>query len=153
MAYIADLSPIPYEREFQVWGTLSIGWLSRHVPYPKGSTLANFQDRLFVFCLNPVLRTRGFHTCEFCSSPAPFLTYVKHRDREIGLGAAEIRVIYRNRVYAAPDLIYHYVVEHQYCPPEEFIEAVLQGPLPGSTEYNLFLENWHKVYNWGSAGL
>jgi len=38
-------------------------------------------------------------------------------------------------VYAAPDLIYHYVVEHHYCPPDEFIQAVLEGPLPGSLEY------------------
>ncbi len=35
----------------------------------------------------------------------------------------------------APTLIYHYVVDHQYCPPEEFIEAVLTGPVPGSPQH------------------
>ena len=40
-------------------------------------------------------------------------------------GSAEIRVRGANRVYAAPELVYHYVVAHQYKPPREFIEAVL----------------------------
>ena len=29
------------------------------------------------------------------------------------------------RVYAAPTLIWHYVTEHGYRPPDEFIDAVL----------------------------
>ena len=37
--------------------------------------------------------------------------------------------------YAAPNLIYHYVVDHQYLPPDAFVRAVLDGPLPGSPEY------------------
>ncbi len=40
-------------------------------------------------------------------------------------------------VYAAPDLIYHYVVAHHYRPPDEFIQAVMETPLPGSQEYEV----------------
>jgi len=145
--YLPDLSPYPHDKEYQVWGTLSVGWLTKEVPYLQCQTSEDFKDRLFEFCLKPVLRERGFHRCEFCSSPPPFLTYVKRGDREVGLGSAQIRVIYQNRVYAAPDLIYHYITEHRYCPPEEFVEAVLKGPSPDSPEYKAFIENWQKVYD------
>ena len=30
-------------------------------------------------------------------------------------------------IYAAPDLIYHYVKEHRYLPPTDFINAVLSA--------------------------
>ena len=40
-----------------------------------------------------------------------------------------------NRIYAAPNLIYHYVAVHHYSPPEEFVEAVLHGPNPPSEQY------------------
>lgn len=46
------------------------------------------------------------------------------------LGSAEIRVKAKDgRIYAAPNLIYHYVAEHDYDPPKEFIEALLQRSL------------------------
>lgn len=51
------------------------------------------------------------------------------------VGSAEIRVFYQGKTYAAPNLLYHYVVEHHYQPPSEFIEAVLHGDLPGSRAY------------------
>ena len=55
---------------------------------------------------------------------------------ELWLGSAEIRVFSNEGVtYAAPNLIYHYIVDHHYLPPEEFIRAVLEGPLPDSPEY------------------
>ncbi|MCX7805518.1 MAG: hypothetical protein N3A38_10060 [Planctomycetota bacterium] len=38
----------------------------------------------------------------------------------------EIRVLGRDgKIYAAPTLIYHYVVAHKYRPPQEFIDAVM----------------------------
>jgi hypothetical protein len=41
-------------------------------------------------------------------------------------GSAEIRVPGKgNIVFAAPEMIAHYVIMHEYRPPEEFIEAVL----------------------------
>jgi hypothetical protein len=44
----------------------------------------------------------------------------------LSLGSAEIRVPGSGgRIYAAPDLIYHYVEAHGYRPPDEFVEAVM----------------------------
>ncbi len=30
-------------------------------------------------------------------------------------------------IYAAPDLVYHYVTEHRYLPPEGFFRAVMNA--------------------------
>jgi len=52
------------------------------------------------------------------------------------LGSAEIRVISgQGQLYAAPNLIYHYVVSHNYSPPPEFVLAVLEGPCPPEEGY------------------
>ena len=51
------------------------------------------------------------------------VNYATVRFRPAGNG--EIRVSDGNVMYAAPTLIYHYVVAHAYLPPEAFIAAVL----------------------------
>ena len=52
------------------------------------------------------------------------------------LGSAEIRVFADGgAIYAAPDLIYHYMVVHRYKPPDQFISSLRNGPHPFSKEY------------------
>ncbi|MEM7354864.1 MAG: hypothetical protein AAF657_28910 [Acidobacteriota bacterium] len=45
-------------------------------------------------------------------------------------------------------MIYHYVDKHKYLPPREFIDAVLDGSLPGSTDYESLAAafDWHEDY-------
>ena len=79
---------------------------------------------------------RGFHLCELCHGSPPDAALHWRGGEKILLGSAEIRVFGLNGVvYAAPNMIYHYVLTHRYCPPLEFIRAVLEGPLPDSLEY------------------
>jgi len=133
--YYPDLSPYPDESSEEGHPTLSIGWLSAKRPYNRGEVSASFAERLWIFCCNPFFYTLGYHNCPFCQGTS-FGILAQCGKEERRLGSAEIRVIGRGGVvYAAPDLIYHYVVEHHYCPPDEFIQAVLEGPLPGSLEY------------------
>jgi len=40
-------------------------------------------------------------------------------------------------LYVAPEMISHYVVDHDYLPPSELIEAVLRSPIPGTEEYTV----------------
>jgi hypothetical protein len=43
------------------------------------------------------------------------------------LGSAEIRVPGKSGIqYACPNMIYHYLQDHNYRPPDEFITAVLE---------------------------
>lgn len=132
--YLPDLSHYPLASPQEGSPILSIGWLDRKHPYNRGGASPLFLERLWVFCCNAVFYTLGYHSCPFCSD-SPWGVLVQRADVEIRLGSAEIRVIGKDVVYAAPDLIYHYVERHNYCPPEEFVQAVLEGPLPGSPEY------------------
>jgi hypothetical protein len=51
---------------------------------------------------------------------------VSYIGREYTLGSAEIRVPSGNgTIYVAPNLIIHYIREHGYRPPDEFIRALL----------------------------
>ena len=80
---------------------------------------------------------RGYSRCELCSQPAEWPITVTSNGKSINLGSAEIRVISKNdKIYASPNLIFHYIVNHQYLPPPEFIDAVLTGYLPNSEKYD-----------------
>jgi hypothetical protein len=95
---------------------------------------------LWQFCLISVVQTRGIYECDLCSSAR---TIAEERNGDsLALGSAEIRVFGEDgSIFAAPNLIYHYVKEHQYKLPEEFERALLDGPKPPSEEYFEKLEN------------
>jgi hypothetical protein len=150
--YKPDLSPARRFDEYSCLGTLNVGWLDPAHPYAQGDTSKEFHDRLFEFCGHSVLQTRGCHVCPYCGDPSSFLTVCEKRlGKELWLGSAEIRVTYEGKTYAAPDLIYHYVVAHRYRPPDEFIEAVLKGPLPDTREYEKFIKKFLECKNKGTT--
>lgn len=141
MTYYADLTRYEFLGgllgDHVIDNALNVGWLSGQIVYTEGNTSKEFQGRLLKFCNGVVNPTRGWHSCEFC----PPTAYDPVRGNPLEpFGTAEIRVFYKDNTYAAPNLIYHYVTEHNYKPPEEFIEAVLQGPLPGSSEYEELIQ-------------
>ena len=52
------------------------------------------------------------------------------------LGSAEIRVFGpRGKIYAAPNLLFHYVTAHHYKPPVEFLQALALAPSPPDPAY------------------
>jgi hypothetical protein len=69
-------------------------------------------------------QTRGYHECDFCRTDAR--ETIPFQGSTIYLGSAEVWVPSADGalVYAAPNLIYHYISKHGYCPPLDFIEAV-----------------------------
>ncbi|GAB4585034.1 DUF7919 family protein [Nocardia sp. IFM 10818] len=129
MTYFEDSSPYSFIDEFKD-GAISIGWLDEAEVYARGETPGEFSERLVELCRNSVNRTRGWHTCNLCPRPAgpmPAPTVTKSSNGDFPVGFGEIRVEGTDGVkYATPDMIAHYVCEHSYRPPMEFIEAVLQ---------------------------
>jgi len=122
--YAEDFTKYKYldEEEDNV---LTIGWLDTAHPFAKGTSSEIFRECLFRLCETPVNRRRGFHLCPFCDNP-PFGLEVIKNGRKVILGSAEIRLNSASGiVFAAPDLIYHYVTDHRYLPPDEFINAAL----------------------------
>ncbi|GLW90996.1 hypothetical protein Aglo03_18120 [Actinokineospora globicatena] len=98
-------------------GAVTVGWLGTEQPYPQGPPDQELAQALLrLASTHRVRQTRGSHQCPFCT--ASF--------NDLGLGSAEIQVKASDgTVYAAPDLIAHYVAEHGYQPPAGFVAAVL----------------------------
>lgn len=128
--YYPDLSPYTYSRSPSGSEVVNVGWLEKPHFFPQGTVPEHALDRLFLLCLQPVNRTRGHHTCQFCQNPSVGFR-AERNDKEAWLGSAEIRLTGKNgRVYAAPDLIYHYITDHCYRPPDEFVAALIADPQP-----------------------
>ena len=108
---------------------IAIGWLDATHPYTVGSVEPEFTARLFEACrVNAVARTRGWHPCTLCPTTGPYPTTATLGDQSMPLGDAEVRLLARDGTWlVAPTLILHYVTDHGYQPPQEFIEAVTSG--------------------------
>jgi hypothetical protein len=128
----ADLSPYIYTRVTST--EKNVGWLGESSVFDTMQGDELLLDMLWRHCKISVAQTRGIHDCELCRSRRSYI--VERNGERLLLGSAEIRVISRaGSVYAAPNLVYHYVQAHQYRPPMEFIDAVLEGLTPGSNAY------------------
>jgi hypothetical protein len=128
MAFFADLTPHSYSPTGGL-EILNVGWLDEGHPFPVGPTPKAFQDALLELCEHPIILHRGAHACWFCRG--------KLQDRT---GNGQIRVLGRSGIwYAAPTLVHHYVVRHEYSPPEDFVSAV-ESPVAVGTDYGWFPE-------------
>jgi hypothetical protein len=127
MAYYPDLTPFEYH--FVEEPMLNVGWLSKGQPFRRGPVPLAFAHELRMLVRNPVELTRGRHVCEFCEPPLDLISaFPTYEDvwEMFRCGNGEIQVRGSSGVvYCAPELILHYVAEHQYQPPQEFIDAVL----------------------------
>jgi hypothetical protein len=149
MTYYKDLTDYAYFARHEPLRPMprNIGWLSIDMPYDKGDTSQEFKDRLLEFCRDEFIVhiARGFHACEFCNLSDWYSTQSNAYGEQAhwaSIGDGEIRVLGKTAVYAAPALVYHYVVEHGYKPPDEFVDAVLSGARPGSEEHLALLSKY-----------
>jgi hypothetical protein len=132
MTYFPDLSEYTYTTASLT--EKNVGWLSPSSRFDKWDADESFMDLLWRYCKFSVAQTRGIHHCELC--PAHRSSVVERGDEKLVLGSAEVRIFSdEGNIYAAPNLIYHYVLSHHYCPPQEFIDAVRLGSRPESKEY------------------
>jgi hypothetical protein len=127
MAYYPDLTPFEYYPVEEPM--LNVGWLSKAQPFRRGPVPLAFAHELGILAQRPVNLTRGHHVCEFCEPPldliAAFPTYEEVWEMfRSGNGEIHVRGP-SGTVYCAPALILHYVAEHQYQPPQEFVDAVI----------------------------
>lgn len=115
----------------------AIGWLHPDYPHATGSASLEFVDRLKPFAEKCGASAHalyfgasgGLHRCEFCGK---------------AWGSCNFGVPHGSVLYVAPEMVAHYVECHGYCPPNEFIEAVLRCPMPDTQEYQVLTEPyWH----------
>lgn len=117
-----------YYCDYAKYGALTaevyaVGWLCATEPRSMGSVHPDIVAKLLrlreQFHAN---QTRGIHSCPFCLTE----DYYPMLGRRVFLGSAEIWVpdAARSKIFACPDLIIHYMFEHHYLPPQDFLDAV-----------------------------
>lgn len=124
--YYDDLVPYHYNLPLELSDVFTIGWLSRTHKFRVGQVSQDATEAMEeLVASSRTNKMRGYHLCEFCDSREPIV--IKHKSEQIALGSAEIWIPSTGGigVFAAPDLVYHYVVAHMYLPPQDFINAVL----------------------------
>jgi len=109
-AYYSDLSP--YEYGFSIPECVNIGWLDKDHDFEKGDVPNEFIEKLKE--LPTFAAHAGYHNCPFCEGGG--------RDT----WSSSIKMVIGNGlVYLTPAMIVHYVRDHHYKPPQEFIDAVM----------------------------
>lgn len=88
---------------------IKIAWLDTVAPFTNGDCPDGFLEKLK--SLDTSVHTKGFHSCPFCKNATSNREYYfKIED---------------NKYYNAPHMIIHYIEEHNYLPPSEFIDYVM----------------------------
>lgn len=141
MSYYEDLTPYNYHH-YSV-KELNVGWLEKEHEFNTGNVPEGFLDRLKTISNKPMFQTRGFQLCHFCKEQ------IVDNKIKCATSSNEIRIVSADgKIYASPMMIIHYVESHNYLPPQEFVDAVMNGPLPGSNEYDDVIkrmpESWER---------
>lgn len=125
MAWYEDLTKCDYLAEFLPVTYITIGWLEKGKSYKTGEISKETVEKIYEFNKTPgmCIRFCGYHNCDFCD----FIN--------IELGAITILIAYKDKVYICPALVSHYIEKHQYRPPDEFIEAILNYDHQYAMEY------------------
>ncbi len=127
MGHFDDLTAYDYVKRDDTPDAQNVGWLSSLFPYPKGNVEPPLLAKLHALAVTqPVNVCRGFEDCEYClPSQREGRPLAKWRGESRELGSAEIWVPGENgALYAAPNLVIHYIEKHNYLPPPEFLAAL-----------------------------
>jgi hypothetical protein len=116
----------------------SVGWLERGKPYTRGIVEPAIIDALSQLLKEPwePCFLMGFHECDLCSGKGQY-------------GKNNLFVPGDGFLFVSPELILHYIKNHEYVPPVAFCEAVLACPPMNSKAYLETVEPiWQKAkYN------
>jgi len=139
---------------------LAVGWLESGHEYPTGKVPPEVIHQLIVMLDQPWLPVviPGYHNCSLCPDPdegAPhegsgglsqeshglkrlpptYSRTLSYQHYSVTMGAMNLFLPGNGVIYAAPSLILHYILQHQYAPPLPFQEAVLNCPPMRSPKY------------------
>lgn len=124
MPYYPDFGLYDYDYYSPPEGT-TIGWLIKGHEFRKGEVEVDDIENLADLGYLLEEQSRGFHYCTFCGKLELQEVWSQRFEASYSLGSAEIRVKSDDgTLYVAPNLITHYIVDHEYMPPGEFLEAV-----------------------------
>lgn len=120
--YFKDLSICDYSIFTKECRVKAVGFLCKEEPFEKGDVDPEIIKKLEKY--KPQMLAMGYHHCEFC-------------DDKNAKGCSEILVVNKQgQVYEAPILIIHYIKDHNYLPPQEFLDAIENGYFYGDPKFN-----------------
>ena len=117
---------------------IAVGWLSPDETFERGKVPQEFVSALFRLLLNPwqPAIAMGFHACPFCEfSGGPSSFQMMESNESVSMGSTNLYVPEDGRVFVFPSLGIHYIDAHQFRPPSEFQQAVLNCPKMRSMDY------------------
>jgi hypothetical protein len=141
--YYPDLSVCTYF-PFDTDCLIAVGWLEPEYPFTTGDVPGQLVESLHLRrrdSWQPVTFL-GPHRCRFCP-PLEYEDVSAGNFLRVEQGvhsAGNIFIPANDVVYVSPEGITHYIEEHGYRPPDEFIEAAIEAPLPSSPQYFELLE-------------
>ena len=117
----------------------AVGWLSDTQPFPVGDVPGEFLTRLQEFGRRWSDSARalgwaslmGYHHCELCGG---------------SMASGNFGVPWGTLLFVAPQMVTHYVEVHRYCPPLQFIRAVMESPMPGTEEYGVAVARFRELH-------
>ncbi len=123
--YFPDLAQYQYDLPRPLPEVLTVGWLKAGHVFPVGALNSDIVRTLeALLTSHRAHKMRGFHYCDLCPAREPIHVHLPEgpvflSSAEIWLPAADGTII-----FAAPDLILHYVSAHRYLPPVLFQRAI-----------------------------
>jgi hypothetical protein len=148
--YSEELSPYQHGN-LKLQEVLTVGWLNDKNFFQTGKVMPEVIDKLreilaggsnYLWSVS-VNAIRGHASCPICEEIVAFMIHdgntissseineVKRSERNAEMCVLGCREIWipnfskRNNYFSAHDLIYHYIVDHHYLPPKDFINSVL----------------------------
>jgi hypothetical protein len=118
----------------------SVGWLEKP-GFPTGVVSQKCIKALITAHPGGIFSDgcRGIHGCTLCGRIMP---KVRWRNWTVHLkGHGHYLVRMDDMVYMAPELLLHYIRGHRYCPPQEFVDAVIHGTFLGEDDLDI---KWRK---------
>jgi hypothetical protein len=114
----------------------AVGWLESGHPFTRGSVPTDFLSALrsHVKKAHQMVLYMGFYGCSFCPE-----------DRQRA-GLRNLLIPTTKLLYAAPELILHYIEDHGYRPPDEFVAAVLSCPEQKSARFFELLQPFEHIW-------
>jgi len=131
MAYYEDLSTYEYLASKKKKNLFNVGWLCIDNHFKTGDVPKTILEKLYTLSESPLNLCRGIHYCEFCiyerridyskseSAGYPYLKNTPYGNGEIHVPADN------SKIYASPVLIVHYIEQHRYLPPIEYLDALI----------------------------
>ncbi len=132
--YYQDLTLCSYHPgpcSYESWQSplLSIGWLEIRHTFSTGNCPNDLIEKIILLRKQsrttfPMHAFRGLHCCSLCSNK----TILENSE-------ANIFIPSKDKIYICPGRIDHYIKEHNYLPPTEFLEALKACPDINTPDY------------------